>query len=281
VEFFDAHVHFVWNGPFKNVQEGWQSLARQGLKGIAGLIMVNAPKEPERYLKLIPAGYHHELDAGFIKQGSSAHSAAARELGDLSVCPYVDCRFLGSDEANLTRFASLGYRGLKVIFVPEEDEGLALVGWEKFFGRTQAESRAVVWSLIDQAVQLHWPVLMHVDLKKYREFAEDVLAAYPEHPFLIPHFGLSRKIMSAFLERFPTSYTDFAFLLPQMRENPRGYRDYLTSFQDRVLFGTDTTLGHPEWVLQYRDFITDLIRDEEVRDKVLRANYLGFHAQRS
>lgn len=275
--FFDAHVHFLWTGPFTKVQQGWRALIGQGLEGIAGIIKVNAPERAERYLQLIPAAYHHELDAGFLEGGSSGHVAAAGELGGVDVFPYLDCRFLARGDADLRAFAPLGFKGLKVLYVPEEDEGLQLVGWEKFFKRTMEESRDLVWSLIDQAVQMRWPVLMHVNLKRYREFAVEVLSAYPEHPFIFPHFGLSRKIMAGFLERFSACYTDVASLLSFMREKPRSYLDYITAFQARVLFGTDSTLGHPEWVLEYRDFVTDLIRDEEVRDKVLRANYLAVH----
>jgi hypothetical protein len=276
--FFDAHVHFLWTGPFENVQEGWKSVVAQGLKGIAGIIKVNAPEDPEQYLKLIPAAYHHDLDSGFLGKGSRAHASAARELGRLEVLAYLDCRFLTKNDADLSTFVPLGFKGLKVLYVPEEDEGLELVGWEKFFGRTVEESRELVWSLIDQAVRLRWPVLMHVNLKRYREFAAEVLGAYPDHPFIIPHFGLSRKIMTGFLEKFSACYTDFASLLSFMREDPQGYLGFVTAFQNRVLFGTDATLGHPEWVLEYRDFVVDLIRDEEVRDKVLRANYVGLHS---
>jgi len=280
LNYFDAHVHCIWTGPFENVLKSWQALANQGLRGFSALIKVNAPKEPERYLQLNPAAYHQELDAGFIQHGSSTHPAVARGFGGLDVCPYLDCRYLSKTDADLSAFVSQGFKGLKILYVPEEDEGMKVVGWRKYFGRSWAESEAVVWSLINQAVQLRWPVLMHVNLKSYRELAEDVLATYPDHPFQIPHFGLSRKIMAGFLERFSTCYTDFASLLPQMRENSRGYRDYITSFQDRILFGTDTTLGHPEWVLEYRNAFMELISDEAVQDKVLRTNYLGFHGQK-
>lgn len=277
--FFDAHVHFLWTGSFAKVQEGWQALVDQGLRGIAGIIKVNAPEDSDQYLQLIPAAYHHELDDAFLKQGSNAHASAARELGGLDVFPYLDCRFLTKNDADLNAFVPLGFKGLKVLYVPEEDEGLDLVGWERFFARTVEESRDLVWNLVDQAVRMRWPVLMHVNLKRYREFAAEVLGAYPGHPFIIPHFGLSRKIMTGFLERFSSCYTDFASLLSFMREDPQGYLDYITAFHNRVLFGTDTTLGHPESVQEYRDFVADLIGDEGVRDKVLRANYLALHDQ--
>ena len=278
IKFFDSHVHFLWCGSFEKVKKDWQSLIFRGLGGIAAIINVDAPRDTKRYLEFIPTSYHKDVDAYFFKEGLGSDVSAARKLGDLEVFPYVDCRYLKTRDSDLTRFQEAGFRGLKVLYTPEEEEEMGIVGWRKFFGRSEQESQKVVMEMIKQAVTFGWPIIFHVNLKQYESFLTEVLETYKKHPFIIPHFGFSRKRMTRFLERFNSCYSDFSSLLPHMQKNPQGYLDFITDFQDRILFGSDTTLGRPELIEDYLDFVLKLIEDRNIQEKILFKNHLRIHS---
>jgi len=278
IKFFDAHVHFLWCGSFETVRENWQPLILRGLEGIAAIIKVDAPGDTNKFLEFIPTSYHQEVDPYFFKEGLGSDISTAHKLGDLAVFPYVDCRYLESGKTDLTRFRKAGFRGLKVLYIPEEDVEMGIVGWRNFFGRSEKESRKVVMGMIEQAVNFGWPIILHVNLKQYESFLTEILETYNKHPFIIPHFGFSRKLMAPFLERFESCYSDFSSLLPYMQQNPPGYLDFITDFQDRILFGCDTTVGRRTVVEDYLDFFLRLSKDVNIRKKVLFENYLRIHS---
>ncbi|MBI4772810.1 MAG: hypothetical protein HY788_01295 [Deltaproteobacteria bacterium] len=89
-------------------------------------------------------------------------------------------------------------------------------------------------------------------------------------------FGGSRKKMAHFLSKYEHCYTDFSSLLPYMKKDPAAYRDFISSFPDRILFGSDALFGVPSMVKEYIEF-ADGFLDETLRDKVGRENYLRFH----
>ncbi|MBN2467556.1 MAG: amidohydrolase family protein [Deltaproteobacteria bacterium] len=276
-DFYDAHVHFLWCGSFETVRHSWQALIDKGLTGIAGIIKVNPPPDPQKFLEFIPVSYHNQVDSSFFAEGLGAKVSTAERLGDVEVFPYLDCRFIEARDADLTGFQRTGFRGLKVLYLPEEDAGMGIVGWEKFFGRSESESQALIVRMVDQAVSFGWPIIFHANLNEYGDFTIDILQAHKGHPFIIPHFGFSRRIMATFLERLDNCYSDFSSLLPFMRKDPQKYLEFITTFQDRILFGTDATLGQPGLIAEYADFIIHLIRDEETRNKIMIDNYRHFH----
>ena len=278
MDFFDTHVHFLGAGSLDEIKPRWQPLIHSGLRGIAGIVKAHPPHERERYLKLIPKAYHHLVDLNFMGEELGSQLAVARALMEREVFPYLDCRFLSQEDSDLSAFREAGFRGLKVLYIPEEDRQLGLAGWENFFGRSKAESEKMVGRMIGQAVSFRWPVIFHAHLKQYGEFAKEILETFPSHPFIIPHFGFSRKIIAHFMERFDQCYSDFSSLLPYMKDDPEGYKDFITVFQDRILFGTDTSLSQPDIITNYYNFTVTLIIDREIQKKILSGNYLRIHS---
>jgi predicted TIM-barrel fold metal-dependent hydrolase len=174
-------------------------------------------------------------------------------------------------------FWDQGFRGLKLLYVPEEDSGLALAGMEEAFGRTVRQSEEITARLIDAAASRGMPVLLHADLKRYGPFVEEMVRTHPGTLFNIPHFGSSRKAMSIFLDKYANCYSDLSSLTSYMKKEGSSYRDFICQYQDKILFGSDALIGMPEHVVSNVHFLRDFLDNEEIFDKLVHRNYLRFH----
>lgn len=277
MEYYDAHVHFLWKGPLAQAASGWAPLREEGLRGMAVIIMGYHPADLGRCLDLIPSAYHDRVDPAFFDEPADPEACVHRDLQGIPLFPYLDSRYIGDAEADLAPFRKAGFRGLKILYIPEEDRENGMVGWKNLFGRSMRESEAVTARLVAQAAALGWPVIFHADLRRYGPFVEGLLGAHPGIPFVIPHFGFSRKAVAGVMERLDHVYTDFSSLLPFMRKAPEAYAGFIEAHADRVLFGSDATLGWPELTGRYLEAVKRMIPDEGVLRKVLLENYLRVH----
>ncbi len=244
---------------------------------MAVIIMGYHLVDPSRCLELIPTAYHDRVDPAFFKEPPDPSRAVARTLGDIPLFPYLDSRYMDEACADLSPFREAGFLGLKILYIPEEDPENGMVGWNNLFGRSLQASEALTARLVEQASSFGWPVIFHADLRKYGPFVEDVLKAHPGTPFIIPHFGFSRKAVAGILDRLGHVYTDFSSLLPFMQHAPEAYETFIAAHSDRILFGSDATVGWPGLTGEYLAFALRMIRDREVLRKVLQTNYLDIH----
>ncbi len=277
MEYYDSHVHFVWKGSLNEVRQGWQVLSKKGLKGMAVIIIGHHPSNWDRFLQSIPATYQKSLDRRFFDEGLGFQVSIAQQLNGLKIFPYLDCRFIETQDFDLNEFYEAGYKGLKVLYIPDEDIGLGRVGWKQFFGFSDKEYERLVNRMTEQAFSFGWPIIFHADLRRYGDNVEEILQTNPGCPFIIPHFGFSRKIMAKLLERFDYCYTDFSSLLPFMQNDRKNYREFIVTYSDRILFGSDALLGEPQLSANYLEFITSLIEEEAIRTKIMSENYLRIH----
>ena len=105
---------------------------------------------------------------------------------------------------------------------------------------------------------------MHPDWSFYRpglfsfeehmQMQENVIAAHPDTTFVVAHIGSYAENLaqvSAWLDKYPNMYIDVAARLDQLGRQPYSSRDFLTKYQDRVMFGTDYEgrfdRKHTEW----------------------------------
>jgi hypothetical protein len=277
MEFYDAHVHFLWEGEQEQAVKPWQTMKNDGLKGMAAIIMGYHLKDQDRCLSLIPTSYHNQLDRSFFDTYPSLDSCVPERLDGLELFPYLDSRYIEEPQADLTQFREAGFRGLKVLYVPEEDRENGMLGWRNLFGRSMRASEDLTARLVEQAAGYGWPVIFHADLRRYGDFVEDLLGSFLKTSFVVPHFGFSRKAVTRLIERLENVSTDFSSLLPFMKKSPDAYSDFLNVFPERVLFGSDATISLPSFTEQYFRFITELISDQDVLRRVLSENYLKIH----
>ena len=276
-EWYDAHIHFFYSCSNNEILSAFRDLEEKGLVGFDALVFAEIPTETETIFTIVPGAYHEHITPQVIENQRDPFTVI-KQAAPLKIIPFADARFVRSDaHQKVQRFKQKGYQGIKLLYVPEEEVELEIGGMEKAFGRSVRESEAITALLIDGASSHGMLVLFHADLRKYGGFVEEMVRSHPKTNFNIPHFGSSRKLMSVLMDRYSNCYTDVSSLPPFMQRDPSSYRDFVTDYQDRILFGSDGVLSRPEEIESALEFLRKFLDEDEVFDKLVRQNFLRFH----
>jgi hypothetical protein len=277
MKFYDAHIHFYSSFGDKGLKQAFDLLKAMGLAGFDALVFPEFPPEMEQLLQMIPKAYH----AHATQQALQHHRdpfPLFRLAEDLEIIAFVDGRFIEHEiEHKIRQFRERGFEGLKLLYVPEEDLENGIGGMERAFGRSVKDSETITARLIDRASSEGMWILMHADLKRYGEFVREMVQSHPLTHFNIPHFGSSRKVISALVDTCPNCYTDLSSLIPAMERDPDAYQKFIIDYQDRILFGSDALIGWPEQVASALRFVNRLLEGGKVLEKLTNKNYLKFH----
>jgi hypothetical protein len=281
MEYYDAHIHFFYDCSLDELRQKINLLEGAGLAGINVLVISEFPDEREIYLKMIPGAYHFHATREAFKNQKDPFGVFDLSP-QLKMVPFLDARFMEDHiEEKMRVYKKRGFKGLKLLYVPEEDVTFHIGGMEKTFGRTCKESEKITSSIIKQASSQGWPILMHVDLRRYGDFVEEMIQGHPRTHFNIPHFGFSRKAMSLLLDKYPNCFTDMSSLISFMEKEPAAYKSFIQQYQDRILFGSDAVIGEPETVLSVLDFMKRFLDDMEIFHKLVNKNYRNYMAHGS
>lgn len=277
IKLYDAHVHFVYSCATDELQRIFKALENMGLAGMNVLVMAEFPSEIETTLKMIPGAYHPYINHGSLENQKNPFPIL--NLTDhLEIIPFLDARFIEDHiEQKIKMFHQKGFRGLKLLHVPEEDLEYRVGGMEKTFGRTRKKSEEITARLIENASFRGMPILMHADLRKYVEFVAEMIRYHPQTNFNIPHFGFSRKAISSLLDNYPNCYTDLSSLRTFMEKDPDSYRSFIRRYQDRILFGSDAIISQPDNIQSALKFLEGFLSNAETLSKLVNENYLAFH----
>lgn len=277
MKFYDAHVHFFYNCPADDLKRILKALENIGLAGMDVLVMSEFPHEIGTVLKMIPGAYHPHVTPNALENQKNPFPIL--KLADhFTMMPFLDARFIDDDIERKIRTAhQKGFKGLKLLYVPEEDLEYRIGGMEKTFRRTRRKSEEITALLIASASSHGMPILMHADLRKYGDFVAAMIRSHPRTNFNIPHFGFSRKAVSSLLDRYPNCYTDLSSLRTFMETDRDSYRDFIRRYQDRILFGSDATVSEVEKVQSALKFLEGFLGSEEIFVKLVNENYLTFH----
>ncbi len=121
------------------------------------------------------------------------------------------------------------------------------------------------------------PIMFHVNAGKYVEEFENVLKKYPDMKVICPHFCLSSIRISRLqrlLDTYENLYTDISFGafamegLERISKDTEKYKDFINSYSDRVLFGSDMVVtNNPiktvEWLTGKSKCYVDLLENGE------------------
>jgi hypothetical protein len=277
MKFYDAHVHFVYSCPTDELKRIFKALENIGLAGMNVLVIAESPPEIETVLKMIPGAYHPYFNQGSLENQKNPFPIL--NLTDhLSMIPFLDARFIEDQiEQKIKIFHQKGFKGLKLLYVPEEDLEYRIGGMEKTFGRARKKSEEITALLIENASSHGMSILMHADLRKYGEFVGEMIRSHPRTNFNIPHFGFSRKAMSSLLDNYPNCYTDLSSLRTFMEIDPDSYRNFIRRYQNRILFGSDAIVSQPENIKSALTFLEAFLNNAEIFFKLTNENYLVFH----
>jgi len=277
IEIYDAHVHYLWHNSLAESCTRFSALRQKGLRGIALIIMGYHLAEAQKCFDFIPLSYHNRIGQHLFTNSTGMDIPSNSNFAGITTVPYLDSRYITENEADLFRFKQAGFRGLKLLYVPDEDKVYGMLGWNKLFSKSGKDFEAVTLRLIQQAVTFGWPVIFHADLRLHEGFSRHVLATYPGHPFIFPHFGFSRKIIAKLIGQFENCYTDFSSLLPFMQKSPTEYKNFIESHAERILFGSDATIDWTDLISKYIAIIQELIHDKVILTKIFRDNFLKIH----
>ncbi|MBM4340229.1 MAG: hypothetical protein FJ110_11870 [Deltaproteobacteria bacterium] len=184
MEYYDAHIHFIYNCSSGELQQKIGLLEKAGLGGINILVMSEFPAEIETCLKMIPGIYHPLIDQQALENQKDPF-AVMNLPHHLKMIPFLDARFMENRiEEKIKLYRQRGFRGIKLLYVPEEDKEFRIRGMEEAFGRTCKQSEKITSLIIKQASSLSMPILMHVDLTRYGEFVEEMIRIF-RGPILI------------------------------------------------------------------------------------------------
>jgi len=87
-----------------------------------------------------------------------------------------------------------------------------------------------------------------------------VIARHPKTTFIGAHFGNNPEDLQAvgeWLDAFPNFYVDIDARISELGRQPYSCRRFFIKYQDRILFGTDTTPRADAYRLYYRFMETD------------------------
>ena len=89
---------------------------------------------------------------------------------------------------------------------------------------------------------------------------ERAVARHPGTTFISTHFGNNAENLEAVgrqLDRYPNLYVDFDARISELGRQPYTARRFFVKYQDRILFGTDTTPRRDAFRIYYRFLETD------------------------
>jgi len=281
MKYYDSHIHFFYDCSLGELQQKIGLLEKAGFAGMNVLVIAEYPAEKKSYLKMIPGAYHSHVTPEALENQKDPFPILNFST-QLKMVPFLDARFMENHiEEKIRRYRERGFKGLKLLYVPEEDTTLRIGGMEKTFGRAWKQSEKITALIIEQASFHGMPILMHVDLRRYGDFVEEMIRSHPKTHFNIPHFGFSRRAMSLLLDKYPNCYSDMSSLTSFMEKDPTAYKNFIQQHQDRILFGSDAVIGQPESVESALLFMKGFLEDLEIFQKLTNKNYKRYMADGS
>ncbi len=86
------------------------------------------------------------------------------------------------------------------------------------------------------------------------------IARHPKTTFICAHFGNNPEdvdTVGTWLEKYPNMYIDIDARISELGRQPYSARKFLLKYQDRIMFGTDTTPRRDAYRIYYRFLETD------------------------
>ena len=276
MKYYDVHIHFFHQCSLNELKQKFGFLEKIGFAGINILVVAEFPTEINDVLKMIPGAYHPYVTQKALENQKDPFTVIQLSH-HLKIVPFLDARFIENNIGEkIKMYRQRGFKGLKLLYVPEEDTTLRIGGMEKAFRRTCSQSEKITSLIIEHASSQGMPILMHADLRKYGNFVAEMIGNFPKTNFNIPHFGFSRQVISSLLDQHPNCYTDMSSLISFMEKDPVSYKSFIKRYQDRILFGSDALIGEPERVESTLQFINRFLGDEEIFHKVANKNYMDY-----
>jgi hypothetical protein len=132
--------------------------------------------------------------------------------------------------------------------------------------------------IVGEAVERDLPVLVHVDLRDAMDPFLDLIRSHPGARICLCHLGYSRRLCAVALDELPDPVTDISGipLHAAMATRLDDYREFITAFSDRVLYGSDQYLGDLPALGRAWQLVEELKLDQPAADAVRLGNARRF-----
>ena len=276
-DIIDVHMHcFTGRLHADAVARDLEKLRRSGLRNIVVAGTVNTRLDAGAMLSLIGDFVENRGDPNYNEEENLLEFS---RVSAPFILPFVDTRSLWGDVSTvLTGYINQGFKGIKGIYLPDEENDIGARGVPEVLGISLQQYVKREWEILSFAHAHDLPVLYHMDSRKHGNVMAAILDDFPALRINFAHLGIGRKTLAPMLDRFPNVFTDIANLLPHMKNNPASYRDFIMHYPDRVCFASDAFLYQPEKVLDYVGMVKELNLPEETQAQVFNGNparYLG------
>jgi hypothetical protein len=274
-QIIDVHTHcFTGRWHADSVMRRLAGLRTAGLRNMVVAGLINNHLNVEAMASTVSDFVDNHGGPTFNEVDDLLALAAA---SDGVILPFLEITALWGDvPALLHDLMPRGFKGIKGIYIPDEENDLGVNNMPALFGISLQRYQQREWEVFDFAQMNDLPVLYHIDARRYGDVLKALLDDFPRMRIVIAHLGIGRKAFSAFLDSYPHIFTDIASLLPHIRGNPGSYRDFIIHYADQVCFGSDTMLYAVEKGLDYIELVRELKLPEEVEYKVFSANPARF-----
>lgn len=271
----DVHMHcFTALNHASTVMRDIEKLRRAGVRHLVVVGLVNTRLDTDAMWDLIPQYVENRGDPNFHEVDDLLGLAA---LSDQMIVPLVDTRHLwGEVPTVLQGYVEQGFKGIKGIFLPDQDNDVGVRSVPDTFSISLKQYRQREWEIFSFAQSHDLPLLYHMDARRYGDEMVALLDDFPRVRVNFAHLGVSRTSFSKILDRYPNVYADIANLLPYIRNNPESYRDFIMHYPDRVCFGSDAMLYQTGTVLDYIEMVKDLNLPEDVAAQLCIGNATRF-----
>ena len=271
LEIIDVHSHcFAARTQTEEIGHGLRPLRDAGLRHRVVVGLVNTHLDAEAIWNLIPRYVDNQGDPLFFEVDHLLALAADHAPVLLT---FVDTRHMFGDVPSLLgEYMAKGFRGLKGIYLADDGNDLGVGNVPDTFGISLEAYQRREWEIFAFAAAHELPLVYHMDARRYGDVMEALLEDFPQVRVDFAHFGIGRGAFRRVLDRHPNVFTDLASMLPHVRRDPKGYRDFILHYPDRVCFGSDANLYAPETVFEYIRMVRELELPPEVESQVFSAN---------
>ncbi len=271
----DVHMHcFTGRNHAESVVRDMEKLRSAAVRHLVVVALINTKLDSDAMWDLIPSFVDNQGDTRFHEVDDLLELSG---LSDRMIVPLVDTRHLWGDVADvLLGHIRRGFKGIKSIYLPDNENDLGVRSVPDTFGISLEQYRRREWEIFSFAQAGDLPLLYHMDARRYGDEMMALLDDFPQVRVNFAHLGISRTAISRILDRYPNVYTDIASLISFIRSNPESYRDFIMHYPDRVCFGSDSFLYQAETVLDYISVVKALKLPQEIEKQLFYDNPVRF-----
>jgi predicted TIM-barrel fold metal-dependent hydrolase len=164
---------------------------------------------------------------------------------------YSDGRFVPVDDPKLDPIWELCAKYGRPVEIHTADPGAFFTPLDRFNERWHELNEHPNWLFADPK----FPKRDELHAERNR-----VIARHPKTTFICAHFANDAEDLATvgkWLDAYPNMYVDIDARISELGRQPYSARRFLLKYQDRILFGTDTTPGRAAYRMYYRFLETD------------------------